>query len=157
MKKIILLSIVVLVLVSCDQNKTYYELFNKNKSITERVSDLNQSMTAIRKSEKGKITRDDVDYLEYEYSIGDGDSYAVSFLFDDKGCYEIGVDGFFATEASASQLMGEFKTELTQTYGQPEEGNELARWLTKDESLTIEIDFADADKGMAIVTIFANQ
>lgn len=157
MKKACLILLVIICLIGCDQNKTYYELFNKNKSITERVGDLNQSMKDIRKSEKGKINRDDVDYLEYEYPIGEGDSYVVSFLFDDKGCYEIGVDGFFATQENATQLMDEFKTELAKSFDAPEEGNELARWLTKDESLTIEIDYAEASKGMAIVTIFANQ
>lgn len=117
MKKISLTIIVLLLLFSCGKEKTYYEIFNKRKTITERVSDLNKDLNEVRKIETGKITREDIDYLEYEYPIGEGDSYVVSYLFDQKGCYEIGIDGYFATQENAIQLLNEFKSELTITFG----------------------------------------
>ena len=158
MKKLVFILTSILLISSCENNLSYYEQINKQKTISKRFEDLNKNMQEIRKSEKGKLILEDVDYMEFEYQIGDLDSYIVSYLFDDKGVYEIGFDGYFASSENAKIVMDEFTQEISKTnWGKPEETPRLKRWLNPDKSATVEIDYTDVEKGMAVVTIFANE
>jgi hypothetical protein len=150
--------IIVVILFSCGNDKDYYEQATKKKSLIERVQDLNMSINDIRKKEKGKLINEQLTSLEYEYKIGDNDTYVITYLFDEVGCYEIGFDGYFGTEENAKLVLDGFKNEITpEIYGVSEEDNQLYRWTKTDKSLTIELDYIDTPKGMAIATIFANE
>lgn len=158
MKKLFFIFCILFTIVSCDKNLNYYEQITRDKSITERVDDLNKDSQEIRKSEKGKLTKEELDYMEYEYKIGKGDSYVISYLFDELGVYEIGFDGYFANKEDAKLVLDEFKKEISLTdFGEPQETPRLKRWLKPDKSVTVELDYTDVDKGMAVVTIFANE
>lgn len=158
MKRLFLSIIVVLLITSCGKNDSYYDQITKKKSITERIEDLNKSVGEIRKAEKGKLMEEGPEFLEFEYTIGENDTYVISYLFDDKGCYEIGFDGYFEKEEDAQLVLDGFKNEISKTsYGKPEEAHHLARWLSSDESVSIELDYMEVSKGMVIVTIFANE
>ncbi len=158
MKKLLFYSILILSFISCEQNLSYYEQITKEKPIVGRIKDLNKSMQDVRTAEKAKLIKEDVDYMEYEYKVGKGDSYVISYLFDDKGAYEIGFDGYFANAENAKLVMDAFKDEISMTeFGTPEETPRLIRWMNPDKSITVEIDYTDVDKGLAIVTIFANE
>ncbi len=149
--------IIVLLLVSCGNNGTYYEQISENKTVINRVSDLNKSISEIRKSEKGKIVKEGIDFLEYEYPIGNNDSYVVSYFFDDKGCYEVSMDCYFAKKDDAEIVKDGFKNEISQSvYGTPTEDNGLYRWKNSDESVSIELDYINTDRGMLVLTIMAN-
>jgi len=84
--------IVLLLVVSCRNESSYYEQISEKKTIISRILDLNKSITEIRKQEKGKISKEGLDFISYEYPIGDNDSYAISYQFDEKGCFEISFD-----------------------------------------------------------------
>ncbi|MCB0400632.1 MAG: hypothetical protein KDD41_00970 [Flavobacteriales bacterium] len=158
MKNVIPVILILLVLIACHENETYHDTVHNKKPITERVKDLNKSMKEIRKTEKGKLIKEDVDYMEFEYPIGEGDSYVVSYLFDDKGVFEIGFDGYFAKAEDAQLLLDQFKQDIRAgNFGEEEENPKLIRWLNHSQSVTIELDYHDVDKGMAVVTIFANE
>ena len=157
MKKLFVAIVLFMLVLGCDQDKSIYDQFNENKSITERVQDLDKTVVEVRKMEKGKIVGEAIDAFDYEYPFKESGSYIVSYLFDEKGCYEIGIDASFDKQDNAEFLLDKFKEELTVTYGSPEEGNDLVRWLDKEETFTIELDYADTENGLAIVTIFALQ
>ncbi len=80
-----------LVFTSCNSETNYYDELVKNKSISERVVELNKSLTEIRKSEKKKaLIKEEDNYLEYEYKIGKDETYTVTYFFDVAGCAEVG-------------------------------------------------------------------
>ncbi len=158
MKKIVLGFFVCFILFSCTNDKTYYDQITDKKTLTERVKDINKSIAEVRTIEKGKLIQEDVDYMEFEYEIGKGDTYIISYLFDDKGVYEIGFDGYFAKGEDAKLVLDEFTNEInTSGFGKPQETPRLKRWLNANKSVTIELDYTDVDRGMVIVTIFANE
>lgn len=161
MKNIILyifLVITSLVMFSCDSHKTYYEQLTNDKAIYSRVSDLNKSIDVVRKEEKGKLINEGLDKLKYEYSVGSNDRYIITYLFDDKGCYEIAFDGYFEKELDAQNVVDGVKTEMSATpFGIPEEANNLCRWRNPDKSVWVELDYKDTARGILVITIQANE
>ena len=161
MKNIILyisLFIISLVMFSCDNHKTYYEQLTNDKAIYNRVNDLNKSIATIRKEEKGKLINEGLDKLKYEYSIGSSDRYIITYLFDEKGCYEIAFDGYFEKEEDTQNVVDGIKTEMSATnFATPEEANNLCRWRNPDKSVWVELDYKDASRGILVITIQANE
>lgn len=147
-----------LVLISCGGKGTHYEQFLADKSFNSRILDLNKTIDQIRVEEKGNLIKDDLEYLEYVYEVGESDSYVITYRFDEKGCFEVGVYSYFVDEANAQNLMDGIKAEIdNSTYGAPEEANSLCRWKNNDESISIELDYSKTKRGEFIATIFANE
>ena len=161
MKKILTsLSILVVlsIVVSCDDNGSYYQQFTKDKAFSLRIEDLNKPINEIRATEKGKLIKDDINLLKYVYKIGKNDTYTVNYLFDEKGCYEIGIDGYFELENDVNAVVDGIKEEMTTTkYGDGSEDNNLCRWKNSDSSISIELDYKDTSRGLFLATIFANE
>ena len=110
MKKFIpLFLFFIIILTSCGGNGSYYEQFTNDKALTSRVLDLNQTIDDIRKVEKGKLIRDDINLLKYVYEIGKNDTYQVTYQFDEKGCWEIGIDCYFEKEDDAQNVVNGIK------------------------------------------------
>jgi hypothetical protein len=157
MKKLIYISILILT-IGCDSaTKSYYEQISSEKAFTERINDINKTIEEIRKEERGKLINEGLDRLKYEFEVGKGDRYIVTYLFDEKGCFEIGFDGYFANKEDVLVVLDGFKSEIDLTKYQLEESPELFRYSNSSNSLTLEIDYANADKGMALAMIFANE
>lgn len=157
--KTILLTIIVFSY-SCTGNDSYFEQITKVKTINERVLDLNKSLTEVRKSEKkSSLVKEDEDYLEYEYPIGDNDSYKTTYFFDAAGCYEVGLDTYFSLENDAVDVLNEIKAvfESHPDFGTPSNTNSLYEWNSKDGLVSVELDYVNQDRGMISLTIFANQ
>ncbi len=156
-KKIAVLCMLSFILVSCGGD-SYFEQITKNNNGIVRGANLNDSMEEIQKLEdKRALAREDNDYLEYEYELGNDDRYVVSYLFDVAGCYEIGLDTYF-TESEQTQLVLEgFKKQLIEKIGEPTEVNKLCEWKGKDGAFSVELDYINLDRGMISVTAFANE
>lgn len=160
MKKLLSFAVITLLIscISCTENKSYYEQFNNDKPFFSRVLDLNKSFDNIRTQEKGKLIKEDVNFLKFAYQIGENDTYIVSYLFDEKGCYEIGVDGYFKFEKDALTVVNGIQKEMEEApYHKEADDNNLNRWKNTDKSISIELDHKDIDKGLFIATIFANE
>jgi len=157
MKKLVYIFILLLI-VGCDSStKSYYEQISSDKTFTERINDINKTIEEIRKEEKGKLINEGLDRLKYEYEVGKGDRYIITYLFDEKGCYEIGFDGYFAKQEDVVLVLDGFKSEIDLNSYKLEESDDLYRYSNSNESLTLELDYVNADKGMALAVIFANE
>lgn len=148
-------------LFSCTGNDSYYSQLTKVKTISERVADLNKSLSEVRKSEKkSSLMKEDEDYLEFEYPVGKNDSYKVTYFFDAAGCYEVGLDTYFSLETDAVDVLNEIKSsfENDPNFGAPTNNvNNLYEWSSMDGLVSVELDYLNQDKGMIRLTIFANQ
>ena len=143
---------------SCGGIGSYYEQFENDKNFVTRISDLNKTIDEIRSIEKGKLIKDDITLLKYVYEIGKSDTYIVSYLFDEKGCYEIGIDGYFELEKDAINVIDGIKEAMTNSeYHNNEEGSSLSRWKNNSGSVSIELDYKDTSRGLFVATIFANE
>ncbi|NQX97955.1 MAG: hypothetical protein HRT73_08760, partial [Flavobacteriales bacterium] len=102
--------------------------------------------------------KEDVSLLKFVYEIGKSDTYIISYLFDEKGCYEIGIDGYFEFEKDAVKVVEGIQTEMNKSkYGVGTDDNYLNRWKNEDKSISIELDYKDTARGLFLVTIFANE
>ena len=145
-------------MVSCSGVSSYYEQFTKDKAFTSRIADIDKTIEEVRTFEEVKIVKDDVSILKYVYEIGKNDTYIISYLFDGKGCYEIGIDAYFGKEEDASNVVDGIKSEMAASeYELVSEDNSLCRWKKADGSISIEIDYKDTSRGLFIATIFANE
>jgi hypothetical protein len=160
MKKLLPIALIILLFSaqSCTEDKTYFEQLKSDKAFTSRILDLNKSFDVIKKEEKGTLIKEDLHLLEFSYNIGESDTYTISYLFDEKGCYEIGIDGFFELESNAKDILTGNQTEMnTSKYGKGIDGNGLNRWKNEDKSVSIELDYQETSKWMFLATIFANE
>lgn len=157
MKKLVYIFILLLI-VGCDSaTKNYYEQISSDKTFTKRINDINKTIEDVRKEEKGKLINEGLGRLKYEYEVGKGDRYIITYLFDEKGCYEIGFDGYFAKQEDVVLVLDGFKSEIDLNSYKLEESDDLYRYSNSNESLTLELDYVNADKGMALAVIFANE
>ena len=161
MKKVIVstsILICTLILISCGGKGTHFEQFSDDKTFTDRILDLNKTIDQVRVEEKGNLIDEDLNYLKYVYEVGQSDSYEISYRFDEKGCYEIGVDSYFVEEINAKNVVEGIKTEMNMSeYGAPKEDSFLCRWKNGDESISVELDYSKTKRGEFIATIFANE
>ena len=125
MKKILVKTSIILstiILVSCGGEGTYFEQFSENKTITKRVLDLNKTIDQIRIEEQGNLIKEDLNYLEYVYEVGESDSYVISYHFDEKGCFEVGIDSYFVEETNAKNVVDGIISEINASkFGTPKE------------------------------------
>jgi len=143
---------------ACGGKDSYYEQFISDKKASSRSLDLNKSLEEIRAIEKGKLIKDDINLLKYVYEIGENDTYIVSYLFDEKGCWEVGIDTYFEKEEDAQNLVEGIKAEISGTdYGSPSEDNNLCRWKSPTGSASIELDYVNLGRGLVILTIMADK
>ncbi|MDG1475636.1 MAG: hypothetical protein P8Q14_00680 [Vicingaceae bacterium] len=160
MKKLLSFAVIILLMscVSCTEKKSYYEQFKKNKTFVSRILDLNKTFNEIRTEEKGKLIKEDISFLKFIYDIGENDTYVVSYLFDEKGCYEIGIDGYFEFEKDALDVLSGIQKEMeTAAYKKEVDDNRLNRWKNADKSISIELDHKGTENGLFVATIFANE
>jgi hypothetical protein len=161
MKKILVTTSIILsaiILVSCGGKGTYFEQFSENKTITNRILDLNKTIDQIRVEEQGNLIKEDRNYLEYVYEVGESDSYIISYRFDEKGCFEVGIDGYFVEETNAKNVVDGIISEINASkFGSLKEDNFLCRWKNSDESVSVELDYSKTKRGEFIATIFANE
>lgn len=156
----LIISLLVIVFVGCNQEKTYYDQLIKGKSITERIVELNKTLTEIRKTEdKSALIKEEDDYLEYEYKIGFEETYSVTYFFDVAGCYEVGLDTYFNNEVDAQLVMEKIKEEIESSdkFKLKTDSNQLLEWSSVDNLASIELDYENLNKGMISFTVFANE
>ncbi|MGB0882799.1 MAG: hypothetical protein ACPGSO_07570 [Vicingaceae bacterium] len=154
-----LISLVLLVtILSCSENKSHFEQMQKEQPFTSRILSLNKTIEDVRLIEKGELVKEDLSFLSFLYKIGKNDTYEVSYLFDEKGCYEIGIDGYFSLEKDAVNVVEGIQKEMNSSeFIENGNDNSLYRWINKDESVAIELDYKDTARGLFVVTIFANE
>ena len=161
MKKILISTSIILsliILISCGGKGSYFEQFSNDKPFTSRILDLNKTIDQIRVEEEGNLVEEDLNYLKYIYEVGKSDSYEVSYRFDEKGCFEIGIDSYFVEEANATNVVDGIKAEMNASeFSSPKEDNFLYRWKNTDESISVELDYSKTKRGEFIATIFANE
>lgn len=161
MKKIVTTTTILLIITvffSCGGKGTYYDQFSKPKTFSSRILDLNKSIDEIRIEEKGNLVKEDLHLLKYAYEVGDDDSYIISYVFDEKGCYEIGIDAYFGLEEDANNVVKGIKTEMNSSeYGDAVENNNFCRWNNTNGSISVELDYQKTARGEFLATIFANE
>lgn len=158
MKKKILIILVLLVsgLYSCIDSDSMYEQVTVLKTPSQRVSDLNKMPLDIKKSEeKAALVRQENDFLEYEYPVQEDEAYIVSYRFDEEGCFEIGFDTYFNKEEEAKNVVNGILSDLKQQYGDPKKETDFYRWEL--DSLSIELDIQNVERGMIALTYFVTE
>jgi hypothetical protein len=165
MKKLVYSPIIVLLLfvVSCQSDKksdSYYEQMNKKATVEELLQQINLSIDKVAKKEKKKnLIEQDNDLLVYKYELSESDFYELTYAFDELGCFEVGLD----FQVNNKEQFGILKEAYTKQFNElkdfklEDDANGLARWLKKDESITIELDYALQEDGVLALTIFANE
>jgi len=156
-KNVVIFLCLTFFVVSCGE-VSYYDKITKNNTGIVRGANLNDSMDDIRKVENNKfLTREDNDFLEYEYELDYDDKYVISYLFDVAGCYEIGLDTYFTESNQAQLVMDGFKSQFIEKFGEPTETNKLCEWRGNNGAISIELDYNNLERGMVSVTAFANE
>lgn len=165
MKKLVCSPILVLLLfvVSCQSDKksdSYYEQMNKKATVEKLLQQINLSIDKVAKKEKKKnLIEQDDDLLVYKYELSESDFYELTYAFDELGCFEVGLD----FQVNNKEQFGILKEAYTKQFNElkdfklEDDANGLARWLKKDESITIELDYALQEDGVLALTIFANE
>ena len=165
MKKIVYSPILVLLLfvLSCHSDKksdSYYEQINKKATLEELMQRINLSIDKVAKEEKKKnLVEQDSDLLVYKYKLSESDFYELTYVFDELGCFEVGLD----FQVNNKEQFGILKEAYTKQFNGlkdfklEDDTNGLARWLKNDESITIELDYALQEDGILALTIFANE
>lgn len=165
MKKLACFSVLVLLLfvVSCQSDKksdSYYDQMNKKATAEELLQRINLPIDKVAKKEKKKnLIEQDDDLLVYKYELSELDFYELTYVFDELGCFEVGLD----FQVNNKEQLGILKEAYTKQFNESKDFrlendiNGLARWLKNDESITVELDYALQEDGILALTIFANE
>ena len=156
----LILIITLLSIISCGEMGSSYDQIIALKTTSQRVYDLDKSMDEIRQSEeKEALSREENDYLEYEYPIRMDESYIVSYRFDEAGCFEVGLDIYFNEQKEVQSVVDGIIEDLgtDEKYGAPQKETDFYRWESSDGAITIELDIQHIERGMIALTIFATE
>ena len=159
-KQSLIILIAILTIISCGEVGTSYNQITAIKTTTQRIDNLNKSMDDIRQSEeKEALSREENDYLEYEYPIRMDESYIVSYRFDEAGCFEVGLDVYFNEQKEVQLIVDGIIEELNSNgnFGNPQKEINFYRWETSDGAKAIELEIQHIERGMIALTIFATE
>jgi len=150
---------VVIGIYSCNDVKTSYDKLTESKIGKVYLNSINKSFEEIRNMEnKDFLVAEDYDLLRYEHTLGEGgDTYQVTYRFDKKGCFEVGMDAYIDRIDNANRVVVGFKNYFNENkeFQQSRNDNNLFRWETLDQLLVAELDYGNAAKGRVALTIFA--
>lgn len=152
-----------LVAVSCQSDKkaeNYYEQINKHATAEELIQRVNLPIDEVAKKEKKKnLIQQDGDLLVYKYEWNETDFYELTYVFDELGCFEVGMD-FQVNDKEQFNILKEAYTKYfskLKNFSLENDANGLIRWHKADESITIDLDYALQEDGILAITIFANE
>lgn len=157
--------IVLLTVNSCGihEDKEEFIFYNSLKE-HDLIVRINADKTQIKKLEiNKKLLSEDDDFLKYTYVSNEKMIINCTYLFDEKGCFEIGLEINYENEnevgVGVDDLTNQFKkyVEELNSFTDFKEDNSLLRWAKKDKSKTIEMDISNASSGKILITIFANE
>lgn len=145
---------------SNEKNEDYSSPISKKVEVEKLIKRINLSKENIKKAQdKEKLFLEDTDLLEYHYELSATDFYDITYLFDEKGCFEIGCTIEFKKSEDAQRAIEYYKKYCTnlKSLTHFEAANLLYRWNNKAKNLTVELDVALATTGKFSITIFANE
>ena len=156
MKSLVYSPIIVLLLfvVSCQSDKrsdSYYEQMNKKATAEELLQRINLPIDKVAKKEKKKnLIEQDEDLLVYKYELSESDFYELTYVFDELGCFEVGLDFQVNNKEQVDILKEAYIKRFNELkdFKLENDINGLARWLKNDESITIELDYALQEDGI---------
>ncbi|MBW6483546.1 MAG: hypothetical protein K0B10_10865 [Vicingaceae bacterium] len=161
MKKIFFLMLTVLISLSCENTDSKEKMILYNYLMEQDyLSKINASKKQIRKEgfSDNLVGEDDV-FLKYSYVSNTNITINSTYLFDEKGCFEIGLDIDYENIDDANSAINQFKQYVDEqkSFINFKEDNYLLRWINQDKSRTVEVDIANASSGKIAITIFANE
>lgn len=139
---------------------------NYSDQITEQIikkdliNVINYSITKVKTLENlGQLQMEDTDILVYHFVLNENTFYDVTYIFDAKGCFEIGVDIELGNVDALPKIVERLKTYFNDlTYlSEFSEDNALFRWRNKQKAITLEMDVVLISQGKLSITIFANE
>lgn len=106
---------------------------------------LGMSIDSVVVVDREYLFKRQLDELNYSipFSHTDSSFFDVSYVFDQKGLFEIQVDVFLLSEKETGQLFDGFKSLLSSRYGEPSEKPNYAYWSTRNSGKDIEITLRD--------------
>jgi len=162
--KYILVLLIITTGISCNDelpeeldNLYFSKIIKTDKGMIRGVY-LNEKIDQIKKREKNKaIVTETESILEYQYTLKEKGTYVVTYLFDNRGCYEIDVDLFLTSAEFVMEAKSTLKAYFDGKYDLPNEDESLWTWKNKQKTATIELDYLNEAEGEIMLTIFANE
>ncbi len=151
----------VLISLSCENTDSKEKMILYNYLLEQDyLSKINASKKQIRKEGfNEKLVSEDNYFLKYIYVSNTNITINSTYLFDEKGCFEIGLDIDYENIDDANSAINQFKQYVDEqkSFLDFKEDNYLLRWINQDKSRTVEVDIANASSGKIAITIFANE
>ena len=157
MKKQMVFVIAILIIISCGETGTSYEQVTAIKTVSQRVKDINKTITEIKNSEdKVALVLEESLYLEYEYPVRENESYVTKYHFDNSGCFKIKIDTYFNKQDDAEKITEAIVKDLqvNSSFGKPQRGFNLYLWKNSGNNISIELNIQHIERGMISLTIF---
>lgn len=157
MKKQLFFFIAILLLVSCGDIGTSYELVTAIKTVSKRVNDINKTIPEIKNSEDQlALVIDEPLYLEYEYPMRENESYVVKYRFNASGCFEIKLDTYFNQQNDTRKVFDEIVKDLNvnTTFEETKKGIDFFRWENSNSKTVVELDAQHIERGIISISIF---
>lgn len=112
-----------------------------------------------KKESKEALQKEEEDMLVYQYNLGEGETYEVRYVFDNLGCFEVGVDTQIKLAEQTKNVKEGWLNYFNQSsdYTKVEDANQLISWDKNDGKVTVELDYVLEAEGVLTLTIFANE
>lgn len=165
MKKLVIypLAVIMLLVVACQgdsKSDNYADQISKKHSSEQLLKSINMSIDEVAKKEsKESLQKEEEDMLVYQYNLGEGETYEVRYVFDNLGCFEVGVDTQIKLAEQTKNVKEGWLNYFNQSsdYTKVEDANQLISWDKNDGKVTVELDYALEAEGVLTLTIFANE
>jgi len=161
MRKIVSFLIVICLivgLISCEESNSL-EKVNAIKTVSERVSDLNKTISEIKSFEdKDALSRDEKQYLEYLYPIREDESYVVGYRFFDAVCFEIGITTYFNNKGDAKKVRRSILHDLKENsdFEASIKEKDFYQWRESGSTTKVELNTQGIERGIIALRIISN-
>ena len=154
MKKLFLIFILALFVISCDEESQ--NQIAGLRTITQRVEDLNKTKEEIKAIEEtAALMKEENSLLEYEYPIRLDESYVTTYRFKNNKCYEIKMDTYLNQVAHAKKVQHEVISYINKngTFSKTTLKKGIYHWESEDKHVFIDLNIQNIERGIVNLTI----
>lgn len=120
------------------------------KTVSERINDLHKTRATIKDMEDdAALMKEDKYLIEYEYPIGEDESYVITYRLKNDKCYEIKIDTYLNKESHTKKVQKEIMADMANNtnFGKTSFKDDIYHWDNSDNSVMVELNTHNIERG----------
>ena len=129
---------------------------DRMNTVKEKLTYLDKSITEIKAIEDpAALMREDKYLLEYEYPIGENESYVITYRFNNNECFEFSLETYLDNKAYANKVVKHIISDMASNEGFKKTllKNKVYHWESEATNTLVELRTIETNRGVVTLLV----